>query len=466
MKKISNLPIKYKLVLWSSLLLFISFVCYNILQYSVLNSWMVAEENNVIQQKMKETQGYFHERSKANALTEQEVKKSSAYLYRLSGNHQMIRILNAKGTTILSASQDVPDEKIPIKSVSSEEYDQIQSSENRFLILRSPLPMNKENGTIEIIQSMEIFDGLLNKFLLVMLSAGLGSIVLSWFGGVLIAKQLLKSVKNILQTMKKIQKTGLHERVPSNGTQDEMTEIGELFNVTMDKLEESFLQQKRFVEDASHELRTPIAVIRGNLTMLKRWGKNDLQLLEESLDSTLEEVQHLSDLIAELLEQSKAESEKQNEPIEWINPVPIIENTLRNFKSLHNEFEFILDMKNIEGHVIPIQPRHLDQILVILLDNAVKYSSENKWIKCSVERLDHFVQIKIIDKGIGIPQQDIPFILNRFYRVDKARSRKQGGFGLGLSIANRLIEKYNGTIHIESKVNEGTTAILKLVSKN
>ncbi len=464
MKKISNLPIKYKLVLWSSLLLFISFVCYNILQYSVLNSWMVAEENNVIQQKMKETQAYFHERSKTNSLTEQEIKKSSAYLERLSGNHQMIRILNAKGTTILSASQDVPDEKIPMKGVSSEEFDQIQSSENRFLILRSPLPMNNGTGTTEIIQSMEIFDGLLNKFLLVMLFAGLGSIILSWLGGELIAKQLLKSVKNILQTLKKIQKTGLHERVPSNGTQDEITEIGDLFNMTMDKLEESFLQQKRFVEDASHELRTPIAVIRGNLTMLKRWGKNDSQLLEESLDSTLEEVQHLSDLVSELLELSRAESEKQKEPNEWINPIPVLENTLRNFKSLHNEFEFILDMKNIEGHVIAIQPRHLEQILVILLDNAVKYSNENKWIKCSIEKMDHFVQIQIEDKGIGIPKQDIPFILNRFYRVDKARSRKQGGYGLGLSIANRLIENYNGTILIESEVNAGTTVVLKLVS--
>jgi two-component system sensor histidine kinase ArlS len=425
---------------------------------------MVTEERNVIEQKMKETQAFFQESSRTNSLTEQEINKSSAYLERLSGNHQMIRILNASGKTILSASQDVPDEKIPLKNVKTVEYDQIQSSENRFLILRSPLIMNDGTGTIEVIQSMEIFDGLLNKFLIVMLLAGLGSIVLSGFGGVLIAKQLLKSVKNILHTMKKIQKTGLHERVPSNGTKDEITEIGELFNGTMEKLEESFLQQKRFVEDASHELRTPIAIIRGNLTLLKRWGKNDPKLLDESLDSTLEEVRYLSDLVSELLELSRAESEKQKEQIERINPIPVIENVVRNFKILHNDFEFIIDMKNIEESLIAIQPRHLEQIVVNLLDNAVKYSKELKWIKCSLQKKGNFVEIVITDKGIGIPKQDIPFLLNRFYRVDKARSRKQGGYGLGLAIANRLMEKYNGTIHFKSEMNEGTIVTLQFIA--
>lgn len=425
---------------------------------------MLTEENNVIAQKMKETKAYYHERSKPNSLSEQEIYSSSDYIERLSGNHQMIRILNAEGKILIAASQDVPDESIPTKIVQTEELGQIKTNENRFLILRSPLLMNNGTGTIEIVQSMEIFDGLLNKFIIVMVIAGLGSIVLSGFGGVIIAKQLLKSVKNILHTMKKIQKTGLHERVPSNGIKDEITEIGELFNETMERLEESFLQQKQFVEDASHELRTPIAIIRGNLTMLKRWGKNDPKLLDESLESTLEEVKYLSDLVSELLELSRAESEKQKEQIEWINPIPVIENAIRNFKTLHKDFEFIIDMKNIEGSLIAFQPRHLEQILVILLDNAIKYSKDAKWIKCSVQKMDNFVQIEIEDKGIGIPKQDIPMVLNRFYRVDKARSRKQGGYGLGLAIAHRLIEKYDGTILIKSEVNKGTTVILKLVS--
>lgn len=439
-------------------------VFYNILQYSVLTSWMVKEEKNVIEQKMKETKAYFNERSSSNLITEQDLNKSSAYLERMSGSHQVIRIINPAGKIIISASKDVPDEIIPAKNVKTMEYTQLKLHENRYLILRSPLVMDKGNGTVEIIQSIEIFNGLLHQFLIVMIIAGLGSIVLSGLGGMIIAKQLLKSIKSILNTMKKIKKTGLHERVPSYGRKDEITEIGELFNETMDKLEESFMQQKQFVENASHELRTPIAIIRGHLTLLNRWGKYDPKQLDDSLNSALEEIELLSNLVAELLELSKADSENLKEQVEPLNPVPIIENTIRNFQILHEDFEFILDMKNLEGTLISIHPRHLEQLLVILLDNAVKYSKENKWIKCSIQKKDYLIQIEISDKGIGIPKQDIPLVLNRFYRVDKARSRKQGGHGLGLAIANKLVEKYGGSIQIKSEMNEGTSVTLQFIS--
>lgn len=424
---------------------------------------MVKEEKNVIEQKMKETKAYFNKQASSNPLTEKDLTKSSLYLEKISGSHQVIRIINPDGKVILSASKDIPDEIIHAKNVKTNEYDQLQSLENRYLILRSPLGMDSGNGTIEIVQSMETFDGLLHQFLIVMMIAGLGSIVLSGFGGMIIAKQLLKSVKTILNTMKKIKKTGLHERVPSYGRKDEITEIGELFNETMDKLEESFMQQKQFVENASHELRTPIAIIRGHLTLLNRWGKHDPKQLDDSLNSALEEIELLSNLVTELLELSKADSENLNEQVEAVNPVPIIENTIRNFQILHEDFEFILDMKNIEGTMIYIHPRHLEQLLVILLDNAVKYSKENKWIKCSIQKKDNFIQIEISDKGIGIPKQDIPLVLNRFYRVDKARSRKQGGHGLGLAIANKLVEKYGGSIQIKSEMNEGTSVTLQFI---
>jgi len=425
---------------------------------------MVKEEKNVIEQKMKETQAYFHERSSSNLLTDQDLNESNVYLERISGSHQIIRIINPEGKIIISASKDVPDEIIPGKNIKTVEYDQLKSNENRYLILRSPFVMDNGSGTIEIIQSMEIFDGLLHKFLIVMIIAGLGSIVLSGFGGVVIAKQLLKSVKTILHTMKKIKKTGLHERVPSYGRKDEITEIGELFNETMDKLEESFIRQKQFVEDASHELRTPIAIIRGHLTLLHRWGKHDPELLDDSLNSVLEEVELLSNLVSELLELSKVDSENTKEQKEPLNPVPIIENTIRNFQILHEDFEFILDMKNLGGNRISIHPRHLEQLLLILLDNAVKYSKENKWIKCSIQKKDNLIQIEISDKGIGIPKQEIPLVLNRFYRVDKARSRKKGGSGLGLSLAKEIAEAMNSILTIDSLEGVGTTVTIQLLN--
>ena len=116
-----------------------------------------------------------------------------------------------------------------------------------------------------------------------------------------------------------------------------------------------------------------------------------------------------------------------------------------------------------------ISSRHLEQILIILLDNAVKYSKkEEKEVVIDCSLINEKVSLKIMDKGIGIPEEDIPYILNRFYRVDKARSRKQGGLGLGLAIAKRWIEKYHGTINIESKEGEGTnvTAVWPLFTNS
>uniref|UniRef100_UPI00159C497F sensor histidine kinase n=3 Tax=Bacillaceae TaxID=186817 RepID=UPI00159C497F len=116
-----------------------------------------------------------------------------------------------------------------------------------------------------------------------------------------------------------------------------------------------------------------------------------------------------------------------------------------------------------ENLYVNISSRHLEQILIILLDNAVKYSKkEEKEVVIDCSLINEKVSLKVMDKGIGIPEEDIPYILNRFYRVDKARSRKQGGLGLGLAIAKRWIEKYHGTINIESKEGEGTNVTILL----
>jgi two-component system sensor histidine kinase ArlS len=225
----------------------------------------------------------------------------------------------------------------------------------------------------------------------------------------------------------------------------------------MDDMEESFIQQKQFVEDASHELRTPLAIIHGHLSLLNRWGKDDPEVLNKSLHSSLKEVDRLIKLVQELLELSRAETGTIMGPSE-VNPVHVvhlIQSVKHNFELLNPDFMFSTRIE--EGTQYAAVPtRHLEQILIILLDNAVKFSAEEKNVAIACFSENETVHIQVIDKGIGIPEQDIPYVLNRFYRVDKARSSKQGGQGLGLAIAKRWIEKYNGTIGIQSKEGEGT----------
>jgi two-component system sensor histidine kinase ArlS len=119
-----------------------------------------------------------------------------------------------------------------------------------------------------------------------------------------------------------------------------------------------------------------------------------------------------------------------------------------------------MELESIAGKKIPVLPHHLEQILLILLDNAVKYSTNQKNILIRGSLQENRLQIEVIDKGMGIPKAYLPYVFDRFYRVDKARSRLQGGNGLGLSIAKRLVEKYHGSIHIDSSEDHGTGVIL------
>ena len=228
----------------------------------------------------------------------------------------------------------------------------------------------------------------------------------------------------------------------------------------MDQLESSFKQQKQFVEDASHELKTPLAVLNGNLMMLNRWGKEDPKVLTRSLSSSLKEVDRMDKLVKDLLELSRLDSEKNIETaIPNINPLKVIEKVTNDFRITYPDFEFCLFV--VDESKVSVKEVHLEQLLTIALDNAVKYSLDEKKV------IIHYQQseLKVQDFGIGIPLEDIPHVTDRFYRVEKSRNRKKGGYGIGLSIAQKLMDRYMSKLVIESQLGKGTTITFQF-SKN
>jgi two-component system sensor histidine kinase ArlS len=228
----------------------------------------------------------------------------------------------------------------------------------------------------------------------------------------------------------------------------------------MDELQLSFQQQQQFVEDASHELRTPIAIMEGHLSLLNRWGKDDPVLLNESLQASIQELNRLKGLVQELLVLSRADTVMQDHQTESVNPIQIIADVIKNYRMLYPEFIFDTQLLELTSVSITIARHHLEQVLLILLDNAIKYSALNKTIRIVGSIYNARVQLQIIDFGVGIHQDDLPFVFDRLYRVDKARSGGQSGHGLGLSIAQRLIEGYGGHVSIVSLENKGTTIIM------
>ncbi|GAA3400092.1 HAMP domain-containing histidine kinase [Paenibacillus hodogayensis] len=456
-----QLPIKWKLTLWSSLLLFMLFAAYNAVQYTYVEQWMIKREKTGVQQAMRAALNYFLENEVA--FKGGDLAPIRSFLERINGQNQGIRVLDGNGNVIVSISNGLRDGwgETPERRKDDEIAGTWRHS-NHQLMMRSPLTIFEFNGTIEIVRNTEDFAELIAAFSRVMLLCGLGALVLSGLGGWMLARQLLKPLQSMTDTIRNIKRKGLHERVPLSGNQDEIYTLMSLFNNMMDQVERSFLQQKQFVEDASHELRTPVAIIEGHLAMLRRWGKNDPSILEESLDTSIHELARLKGLVQELLALSRAEASPHEDERRVSVAAETIRQIVRNSAIVHPAFRFEADTEALADVAAGIPQQQLEQILHILIDNSVKYSPDRKTVRVTGTVRGDQVIIQVSDQGAGIPASELHRVLDRFYRVDKARSGEQGGYGLGLAIAKRLVERYDGAIKIESVEHEGTTVTVVL----
>ncbi|CAM4349579.1 HAMP domain-containing histidine kinase [Paenibacillus alkaliterrae] len=457
----SRMPVKWKLTIGSALLLFLLFAAYNIVQYIFVERWMMKQEEENTQRDMREILNFLLE--KEFSFNESELAYIRNYLEKMNERNQLIRVLDDKGAPIIVVSDEVPDHWAQSYPSSRLIHSGLWFLDDHLLLMRSPLTIFKFNGTVEIIKNIEEFDRLSTAFFRIMLICCLGAVIISGIGGRLIARQLLRPLQAMNETMTNVKEKGLQERVQLyENKSDEIASLMKLFNEMMDQVERSFDRQKQFVEDASHELRTPVAIIEGHLALLQRWGKDDRAVLEESLDASVQELSRLKRLVEELLVLSRAEKEQPNVDTERSYVEEAILNTVKNVTVLHPEFDFDIELSSLANVLLIISEQHLEQIMLILLDNAVKYSGGHKKICIKSEMREKTAVIHITDFGLGISEQDLPFVTNRFYRADKVRSGMNGGHGLGLSIAERLVGRYGGNLLIRSKEHEGTTVSVSL----
>lgn len=322
---------------------------------------------------------------------------------------------------------------------------------------------NEKIGYIQVINTLASYHQLFRRVLGAILLTGLIALLFSGVIGYIIAISFLQPIRRLTEAMHIIEKDPESlERIDVGDGNDELTELANAYNAMLDRMQRNIEQQKQFVEDVSHELRTPVAVVEGHMKLLNRWGKDDPVILEESLDASLQEIERMKSLVQEMLDLSRAEQVEIHYKNERTEIRAIINQTYNNFKLVHPEVSFILDDDLEDDILVNIYRNHLEQILIILLDNAVKYSTDRQEVHLSVSDHGPNVQIAIQDFGEGMTQEDTIKIFNRFYRVDKARSRHRGGNGLGLSIAKQLIEGYHGKIWAESVMDHGSIFRIEL----
>ena len=324
-----------------------------------------------------------------------------------------------------------------------------------YMVLTAPINIAGSEYTLQIARENEMLkDFTENSFPILIFTLILG-LILSGIGAIYVSKNFINRLRRLTTTMNEIKENGINKRAEISGLNDEIDKVNIVFNSMMDELEEAFHEQSRFVSDASHELKTPLTALHGHLSMLKRWGKNDKDRLEKSLDICLKEVERLKKLVNDMLLLSKAEKSEINlDKLEEINPIIVVDEVIEEYRVLKPNVKYIVNTD--EDINMKIDPNDLKQLLIIFIDNSIKYNNkDNIEIEITLKKEASKLKLEVKDNGIGIPENEINNVMKRFYKIDKSRVNNNS-FGIGLSIANRIANNYNAKIQIDSELDKYT----------
>lgn len=274
-------------------------------------------------------------------------------------------------------------------------------------------------------------------------------------------RRLLEPIYEMSETAGRLTVNNLDSRrLNVEGTKNELKDLAAVINNMLDRLEISYESQKQFVSDASHELRTPIAVIQGYGNLLNRWGTGNEEVMLESIDAINNEARSMQDLVEKLLFLSRHDKKTLKLDKKKFNMCQVVEEMVK-------ETKLVIRNRNIEAPILQEvevygDKQALKQAIRIFIDNAVKYTNDGDTISISCENHDGDCVITVSDTGIGMTRKDVDNIFERFYRSDQVRNAKISGHGLGLSIAKLIVLGHTGKIKVRSQLTKGTAFIITL----
>jgi signal transduction histidine kinase len=285
---------------------------------------------------------------------------------------------------------------------------------------------------------------------------GAGAIlVMGAVGGYLLSRAMLQPVDRISALAERISYTNLKERIKHTGPNDELKRLADTFDNMLQRLDSAFDSQKRFVQDASHELRTPIAIAQTNIEVLEMEPAATIKDYQETirvLKLSLERMNNVSNSL--LLLSENASTRPSWQQVDFATLVnEVLTETRAEAKAAGIDLEFITPSGEV---IIRGDAFRLKQAVVNLVDNAIKYNLPGGAVTISVSHGDGSWVIEVRDTGIGIAPVDQQLIFERFYRVDTSRCREKGGFGLGLAIVKKIVEDHGGKIIVESNLGQGS----------
>lgn len=383
-----------------------------------------------------------------------------AELATLETASTFLNIVNRQGAIVVQSSNLTGfDELLDPDSLGAREiYKLVPYEDTQLRVLT--VPVYDAGGTLigyiqvaRLLDNFEVFSRVLSRALLISMGAAVASLIVL----AILTNTLFRPLEDITTVARQITRADdLSRRVPHSSRTDEIGDLARAFNQTLERLERLFRSQQRFLADVSHELRTPLTSVRGNLDLMRRFGSYD----EESMEVIQEEMERMSRLLGDLLLLARADTgglPLRHEPVELDT---VLFEVYRQVSRIDKPVA--VELTAVDQALVLGDEDRLKQLLLNLVDNGIKYTQPGGTVRLSLARDKGWAQLVVSDTGIGIPSEDLPHIFDRFYRVDKARSRAQGGSGLGLAIAKWIVQAHGGAIKVDSAVGQGTTFTITL----
>lgn len=461
------MPIRWRLTLWFSLILFAILVLSGAVLYTLLVSYLNNTVDNNLEAYTARVHGMFLLNPDPQTLDFNMIHSRLPPVNEFASPGIYIQLIDAGGNVVVK-SDNLGRQMLPVSPPLIEkgfkgiaDIETVAAGDNASVrIMATPLFLKDRTLLLEIAQSLRPIEDTLNNVRLALLAGISLALLLSVLLGAFLVQRALAPVEQITRTASSIgESSDLSRRVGYAGPVDEVGRLAMTFDQMIERLHRFFQSQKNFVADASHELRTPLTVIGGNIDLLERnMSEEDRR---ESLRAIKAESNRMSKIVSDLLLLAEIES-GQTEPKEDVALKGLVMDEVKRAQPLAGNHKIVTG--RLENISITGDSYRLKQLLGNLVNNAIKYTPEGGVITLSLFRDGEWAHLEVSDTGIGISPEHLPRMFDRFYRVDKARSRAGGGTGLGLAIVKGISEQHGGKVTVNSEPGKGSvfTAWLKI----
>jgi heavy metal sensor kinase len=464
--------IRFRLTLWYVLTLAVILAASGFFWQLYLSRNMLSHIDDKLL-LVAEDVGSFHRMHQEEPLSAEQCRALEDFI-RMHNWGEFVQILSDRGN-ITCSSSNLKDFHLPLSKPALQHaarskpwYETVQIFHKHPIRLLT-FPLVQEGRVTDLVQvgeSLSAMEETLEELRLILLTFSPLALFLISLGGWFLAGRALSPMVRITRAVRKINAESLNQRLPVGNIQDEIAILTETFNSMLGRLEDSFRKIRQFSADASHELRTPLTILRGETEVALRWAKKPEEF-RNMLESNMEEIDRMGRIIENLLTLAKSDVGELPPDIKELSLSDLLQELYLQAKTLGESKSIGISLRLDVSEEIRIRgdELRLRQMFLNLISNGIKYTPLGGRLEIALCVEEENAVVTVADTGIGIPEEHLPHIFDRFYRVDKARNRQDGGTGLGLAIVKWVVDAHEGKIRVRSAPGKGSAFTISLPIK-